>query len=319
MNTTRAFRAAALAAAAIFTVTAAADAAPMNPKPGAQVRVERVNGSHAMRVVGPEASAGLRVRIATPADGTTTVHVRVRRNGKVVRNAHHQLVIDGAQAKLNLPIATTKTGTYRVAVRLQGRIIGRVVEFDVLPRSLRAGAKGVAVRTLQRALTRRNYVVGQAGVLDARTARAVLAFRKRLRMPRTSAYTEDVAKRLARGEGGWKVRYPGHGRHIESDLSLQLVALIGPGGNVERIYPTSTGKASTPTIRGSFRVYRKDYGTNSLGMVHSAYFIRGYAIHGYKDVPVYPASHGCLRVPVPDALSIYNWINHGTIVDVYAS
>ena len=52
-------------------------------------------------------------------------------------------------------------------------------------------------------------------------------------------------------------------------------------------------------------------------MVHSAYFIRGYATHGYASVPVFPASHGCLRVPIPDALSLFNWIRIGTPVDVY--
>ena len=41
-------------------------------------------------------------------------------------------------------------------------------------------------------------------------------------------------------------------------------------------------------------------------MVHSSYFIRGYAIHGYPSVPNYPASHGCLRVPIPNALQIFN-------------
>ncbi len=58
-------------------------------------------------------------------------------------------------------------------------------------------------------------------------------------------------------------------------------------------------------------------GTNSHGMVHSSYFIRGYAIHGYAEVPVYPASHGCLRVPIPDALTIFNWLSLGDRVDVY--
>ena len=49
----------------------------------------------------------------------------------------------------------------------------------------------------------------------------------------------------------------------------------------------------------------------------SNYFIRGYAIHGYAEVPTYAASHGCLRVPIPDAASIYSWVKIGTRVDVY--
>ena len=30
-----------------------------------------------------------------------------------------------------------------------------------------------------------------------------------------------------------------------------------------------------------------------------------------------PASHGCVRVPVPNAAAIYHWIRYGTPVDVY--
>ena len=52
-------------------------------------------------------------------------------------------------------------------------------------------------------------------------------------------------------------------------------------------------------------------------MVASSYFIRGYAIHGYATVPTYNASHGCVRVPIPDAYPIFNWIKMGTIVDTY--
>ena len=53
----------------------------------------------------------------------------------------------------------------------------------------------------------------------------------------------------------------------------------------ERIYTISSGKPSTPTVLGRFRVYLKTPGTNSEGMVDSNYFIRGYAIHGYAEVP----------------------------------
>ena len=70
----------------------------------------------------------------------------------------------------------------------------------------------------------------------------------------------------------------------------------------------SSGKPSTPTVIGRFRVYEKTPGVNTEGMVDSNYFIRGYAIHGYAEVPTYAASHGCLRVPIPDAASIYAWV-----------
>ena len=57
---------------------------------------------------------------------------------------------------------------------------------------------------------------------------------------------------------------------------------------------------------------------NNVGMVHSVYFIRGYATHGYPSVPTYPASHGCLRTPIPDAKHIYNWIDIGDYFYVYS-
>ena len=94
------------------------------------------------------------------------------------------------------------------------------------------------------------------------------------------------------------------------------MALID-GRNVQRIYHISSGSPATPTVLGSYRTYMKTPGTNAKGMVYSSYFIRGYAIHGYASVPTYNASHGCLRVPVPDAVSIYNWVKMGDWVDVY--
>ncbi|MGZ6681551.1 MAG: L,D-transpeptidase [Solirubrobacteraceae bacterium] len=32
---------------------------------------------------------------------------------------------------------------------------------------------------------------------------------------------------------------------------------------------------------------------------------------------MFAASHGCLRVPIPDAIPIYRWLSLGDIVDVY--
>ena len=144
-------------------------------------------------------------------------------------------------------------------------------------------------------------------------ARAMLAeLACALRLPEGT-----LAKRLARGEGDFDVRFPQNGRHVEANISQQILALIGTGGKVQKIFPMSSGKPSTPTVLGHFSVYRKDLGTNAKGMVNSSYFIRGYAIHGYAEVPTYNASHGCLRVPIPDSMTIFNWVTYGTKVDVY--
>ena len=169
------------------------------------------------------------------------------------------------------------------------------------------------MRFLQSKLASMNYVTSRSGVYDAATGRAVMAFRKVTGMSRTYTASEDVFKALLAGKGKFKVRHPGDGRHVEARINQQVLALIN-GAKVERIYHTSSGAPATPTVRGKFRVYMKTPGTNAKGMVDSSYFIRGYAIHGYASVPPYNASHGCLRVPVPNARAIYDWLRIGDVV-----
>ena len=179
------------------------------------------------------------------------------------------------------------------------------------------GSNGQHVRLLQLTLRRLAFVTPLNGRHDAATGRAVLAFRKTNGMARVTSANRNIFKALFAGRGGYKLKYPKAGKHVETDLSRQVLVLADKGRPV-RIYHTSTGAPATPTVRGTFRFYRSQPGTNAKGMVHSMYFIRGYAIHGYKSVPTYPASHGCLRVPIPNARSIYNWINLGDQIMVYA-
>lgn len=179
------------------------------------------------------------------------------------------------------------------------------------------GAHGAAVRLLQDELARLRYEVPVSGYFDEATARAVLAFRKVVGLQRVETANAGVFQRLRNGAGRYRVRYPRDGNHIEANLTKQVLVEVERGGRVRRIYTMSSGKPSTPTVLGRFRVYLKTPGTNSEGMVDSNYFIRGYAIHGYAEVPVYAASHGCLRIPIPDAAEVYAWVQVGYAVDVY--
>jgi lipoprotein-anchoring transpeptidase ErfK/SrfK len=52
-------------------------------------------------------------------------------------------------------------------------------------------------------------------------------------------------------------------------------------------------------------------------MYYSDFFYSGYAIHGYDPAPDYPASHGCMRLPIVDAIFVFGWLNYGDAVDVY--
>ena len=181
------------------------------------------------------------------------------------------------------------------------------------------GARGVKVTLLQRGLLKLGFATPVTGYYDSLTANAVNAFRKTNGMGRGGYAATSVYALVLRGQGAFKLRYPDsgtHGKHVEFDWSRQVLVLADHG-RPYRVYHVSSGKPSTPTVFGSFRFYRKQPGTNSHGMVHSSYFIGGYAIHGYASVPNYAASHGCLRVPIPNALSIYNWIDLGDPIHTY--
>jgi lipoprotein-anchoring transpeptidase ErfK/SrfK len=179
------------------------------------------------------------------------------------------------------------------------------------------GQSGESVRLLQSELDVLHFAVPLSGTFDEGTGRALIAYRKVTGLERVAAAGRKVFELLQRGAGVYHVRYRGDGRHVEGDLTKQVLVEIEPGGRVKTIYTMSSGKPSTPTVIGRFRVYEKTPGVNSEGMVDSNYFIRGYAIHGYFEVPTYAASHGCLRVPIPDAAAIYSWVRAGTPVDVY--
>ncbi|GAC1315768.1 MAG: hypothetical protein NVSMB25_00220 [Thermoleophilaceae bacterium] len=214
-----------------------------------------------------------------------------------------------------------RAGSYTVRARhdaspAQASATSKPVRLASIVGDAREGVGGVRVRLLQRALAGLGYVTSRGGRYDSATARAVLAFRKVNRMGlRTTADTRIFAM-LFRGQGGFRLRYPGGGRHVEFDFSRQVLVLADHG-RAERIYHASSGKPSTPTVFGTYSFYTQEPGTNRKGMFDSSYFTGGYAIHGYPAVPAYPASHGCIRIPLADAVSVYNSIRLGEHIFVY--
>ena len=249
-----------------------------------------------------------------------TVVVRFFRNGRQVREQTEQLrsVRGGAAGEFLTPFRSRSAGRVVVsAVHLATPELDTVRSEKVRVNVMRPVIGGAVTRLLQKGLAKMKYAVTRTGVYDDATARAVMAYRKVNGMPRSYYASESIVRRVLAGKGAFKPKYPGDGRHVEADLSRQVLALVNPRGRVHRVYHTSTGAPATPTVIGRFRVYRKSIGTNARGMVHSSYFIRGYAIHGYPSVPAYNASHGCLRVPIPNAWSIYEWVRMGTVVRVY--
>ena len=227
----------------------------------------------------------------------------------------------GGNGRFEFSFIARQTGTYTITARhdataQQSAFAANRVRVKTVYLQAGPGSRGLKVRLLHRGLRPLGYVVPGGSTYGAATARAVLAFRKVNGMGRTTSASSTVYWRIFRGVGTFRLRHPRAGKHVEFDWSRQVLVLARRG-RAERIYHASSGKSSTPTVFGSFRFYMKQPGYNSIGMLHSNYFIRGYAIHGYKSVPTYPASHGCIRVPIPNARSIDGWIKIGDRIFVY--
>jgi hypothetical protein len=268
---------------------------------------------------------GQRVKIrgrARPFVRGQYVRIDLRRNGKRVASKVRRLRRSGGnRGQFIVRFKPRVKGAY--VVRARHRRTKRQKAFSarrgarVLDNTAGYGSRGIRVRMLQRGLRRLGYAgFSPSGYFGPGTGRGVLAFRKVNRMGRRTYANRRVFIKVFERRGTFRLKYPRAGKHVEADIGRQVLVLAR-NGRAQRIYHTSTGKASTPTILGSFRFYRKDTGTNSHGMVHSSYFIGGYAIHGYHSVPTYPASHGCLRVPIPSAWSIFSWIDYGDRIFTY--
>jgi hypothetical protein len=217
-------------------------------------------------------------------------------------------------------VASPRPGIVRVraehtaTAQLQGFFGRRAV--DALSPAVRFGSTGRFVQLMQQRLAAVHVYLPQSGVYDAHMGLALDAYHRLLGRGTSKSLGGATISALLNGWGRFHVRHPGDGKHVEGNLGSQLLALID-GGRVYRIYPISSGKPSTPTILGHFRVYRRAPGFLPDGMYYSDFFSGGYAIHGYDPAPDFAASHGCMRLPIIDAISVYDWLNYGDVVDVY--
>ncbi|MDI6817184.1 MAG: L,D-transpeptidase family protein [Actinomycetota bacterium] len=186
-------------------------------------------------------------------------------------------------------------------------------------RTLRQGLGGDDVRKLQERLVSLGYSPGAVdGSYSAQTRHAVIAFQKvnglardGIAGPKTLAALDSPATIAA--------RHPGD--HIEVSKAKQVL-LVVKGGVVERIINASTGKKgyTTPAVTsavdwkaGKYYESKKYGGT----MVWSSFFYGGIAVHGFGSVPSYPASHGCIRIPIPDSKYVYDNMPVRSMVYVY--
>lgn len=185
------------------------------------------------------------------------------------------------------------------------------VTVPVVEPALGPGSKGPSVRALEERLAALHYAVRVNGVFGDDDTEALYAFQKVEGLPRTGTATAVVWRRLAAAAIP-HARYAGN--HVEVDKARQVLFVVR-GGKVALIVAVSTG-ATGNTPLGEWHVYRKVVGFDWV-LYYPSYFLRGFAVHGYPDVPPYPASHGCVRIPMWVAQTVYADIPENSAVYVY--
>ena len=284
------------------------------------VFVHGINKDHKLKV-GKRARA---VGYLKPFVMGQKVHVQLLRKGKVIRQVDADVKkVQGADKgvfrlmgpKLIRPSSYKVVATHE-ATDAQARGVARSHKFHIAYPDLDPGNRNSQVTLFNRLLKRQGYYTSGGKKYGTHTELAVMAVRKVNGMKRTYNANPKIFRMLAARKAEFHLKYPSKGKHVEVDISRQVMALA-KHGEAQHTFPVSTGAPATPTIRGHYRFYRKDAGYNSVGMYYSVYFHGGYATHGYHSVPPYNASHGCVRNPIPDSVFIYNWISLGDSIYVY--
>ncbi len=174
------------------------------------------------------------------------------------------------------------------------------------------GAEGEDVAAVQRRLTELRFDPGPAdGSFGQATVYAVQAFQKLQGMEPTGEITAAVQAALSAPEQATPMVPGGGSNRVEIDLVRQLL-FVYQGDNLRLISHTSTGSkkrycadggcgtAITPVGAHRFLWRYPGWRTSRLGKLYNPVYFTGggIAIHGATSVPTYPASHGCVRIPM---------------------
>ena len=197
------------------------------------------------------------------------------------------------------------------------------------------GTKGDKVLALQERLKELKYDITEPdGRFGDETYHAVMAFQKVNRLARTGRANVATLAAMDTAVDPAPLVPAGGADRIEIDLVGQYLGLY-QGNTLVRLLSISSGsgkdfcvldpdtnktecdKAITPG--GSFRVARRVIGwrESKLGLLYNPlYFNGGIAIHGAASVPGYPASHGCVRIPMTSSQWFPDLVADGTPVYV---
>jgi ankyrin repeat protein len=174
------------------------------------------------------------------------------------------------------------------------------------------GDKGLTVLMLAAGLDREDYL---RALLAAGANRNQLSKRNRMSALDIAAETGHWrSSQILLGSGPSPDQL-----RVEISLALQRVALVKNGVPVYRTQ-CSTGRQGYSTRSGNFVITNKERNHRStIYHVEMPYFMRlsclDFGMHA-GNVPNYPASHGCIRLPEEAARKFFSEIPIGTLVTV---
>jgi hypothetical protein len=257
------------------------------------------------------------VKVAPTAyDGVVVLKVVHR---KVTVGTYKARVRNG-RAVFRVPLRGVDGFTLTFILPAADGLAGRSIQTRVAvrARTLSAGATGPYVKGMLTGLQRLAIrIPGMGSTFTTKVKDSVMAFQKAYRLPRTYVFNTECWRRLD-GARPIKPRYTGPSTHIEVDKGRQILMIV-KGGKVFGLICVSTG-ATGNTPEGTFRVQQKHpYTTSGYGgtLTRTMGFQGDFAIHGWPDVPPYPASHGCVRQPVWACYWTYDQSWVGETVYIY--
>ena len=234
------------------------------------------------------------VRVA-PAAYDGVIVLKVAHRGALA-GTYKARVKDG-RAVFHAPLRGVDGFTLTYVMPASGGLAGRSLQTRVAvrARTLSAGASGPYVKGMLTGLRRLAFrIPGMGSSFTAQVKDSVMAFQKAYRLPRTYVFNTECWRKLD-GAKLIRPRYVRPSTHIEVDKARQILMIV-KGGKPYGIICVSTG-ATGNTPEGTFRIQQKHpYTSSGFGgtLVRTMGFLGDFAIHGWVDVPPYPASHGCV-------------------------
>ncbi|MGD0166975.1 MAG: L,D-transpeptidase family protein [Gaiellaceae bacterium] len=214
-----------------------------------------------------------------------------------------------------LSLPSSRAAKYTIWVSLKSKRgytkASRKLHYTLSAPALRLGSHGRVVRLLEQELVAHHYALPRVdSSFGFDTLEAVYALQKLAGLDRTGSMNTASWIALAHVQ---PPRPRLRGDYVEVDKTKQVLYIVR-NGKVALIVPVSTGATGNTPI-GLFHVYSKVPG--GAVMYYSNFFIGAFAIHGYVDVPPYPASHGCVRIPMWLAIRVYGLIPYNTRVLIH--